>query len=325
MTDMKKSKIVITGGAGFVGSYVVEQLIDDGFENIVIVDNLFRGSRENIKESLLTGKATLIEGDIKDRNLLDNLFSGCDYCIHLAALRITHCAEHPREALETMYDGTFNVLEACVKHKVKKIIFSSTASIYGQADKFPTDELHHPYNNYTLYGAAKMANELMLRSFERMYGLPYIALRYFNIYGPRMDTFGKYTEVLIRWYRMIKEGKAPLIYGDGKQTMDFIYVGEVAKATIMALKSDCKNEVFNVAFGKETSLYELCNLLLKAMCSNLKPQFVDVPLERRKVEVFKRKADVSKAKKLLAFRAEISLGEGLTNLVKWLDSLEMTK
>jgi UDP-glucose 4-epimerase len=312
----------MTGGAGFVGSYVVDQLLREDVKEIVIIDNFIRGSQKNIETALQSPKVTVIEGDIREEQFLSKYFRGMDYCFHLAALRITHCAAEPREALDVMYKGTFNVLEACVQHQTKKLIFASSASIYGQADTFPTDEKHHPYNNVTLYGAAKMANELMLRSFQHMYGLKYNSLRYFNIYGPRMDIHGKYTEVFIRWYRLIKEGKEPLIFGDGKQTMDFIYIEEIARATILALKADVHSEVFNIAGGEETSLEELCYLLLEVMGSTLKPKYIPLPEERKNVEVVRRLANVSKAKKLIGFEARISLKEGIKRLVEWLDKQE---
>lgn len=317
--EIKNSRIIITGGAGFVGSFLVEQLLSEGVEKIVILDNFIRGSENNIRDVLDTGRVHLIKGDIRNLPLIIEAFSEMDYCFHLAALRITHCAAEPREALSTMYSGTFNVLEACVDHKLKKIVLASSASIYGQADVFPTPETQHPYNNYTLYGAAKMANELMLRSFYQMYGLDYVALRYFNIYGPRMDTHGKYTEVLVRWYRLIKEGKAPLIYGDGKQTMDFVYVGDIARANIAALKSDVTNDVFNIARGEETSLEELCYAMIDVMGVDIKPEYVPLPEARSKVEVLRRLADVSRARDRLGFEAKIPLKQGLKSLVKWLD------
>lgn len=321
MAEIRDARIFITGGAGFVGSYVTEQLIEAGAGEIIIVDNFFRGSRENISGAVSSGKVKVIEGDIRDAALMKELAKGVDYCFHLAALRITHCAAEPRQALEIMYDGTFNVLEACVANHVKKFIFASSASVYGQAEVFPTTEQHHPYNNYTLYGAAKMANELMCRSFAQMYQLPFVALRYFNIYGPRMDTFGKYTEVLIRWYHLIKEGKAPVIFGDGSQTMDFIYIEDIARASVLGLKADAVNQAYNIAFGKETSLKELCCALLAAMGSNLQPSFVPVPEERKKVEVMRRLADVSKARREIGFEAKIDLDEGLRRLVRWLDGV----
>lgn len=317
--DLNQKRILITGGAGFVGSFIIEQLLAEPIAEILVLDNFFRGSRENIAESLTSGRVKIVEGDIRDVSLLNEVFSGIDLCFHLAALRITHCAAEPREALTTMYDGTFNVFEACVNHSIKKVVFASSASVYGQADQFPTTENQHPYNNSTLYGAAKMANELMCRSFESMYGLKFNALRFFNIYGPRMDTFGKYTEVLIRWYHLIKQGEQPLIYGEGNQTMDFVYVGDIARANIQAMKSDVCNEVFNIARGQETSLKELCEALLEAMGSDIQPKFIPMPEERNKVEVMRRLADVSKARDLMDFTAQIDLKTGLKSLVKWLD------
>src|SRR3989344_267086 len=322
MPDLKNSRILVTGGAGFIGSFVVEQLLQEGVKEVVIIDNFFRGSRENLQACLKDKRVVVLERDIRDRDLIDAQFAGIDYCFHLAALRITHCAIEPRQALEIMYDGTFNVLESCVKHKIKKVLFASSASVYGQADTFPTKESHHPYNNQTFYGAAKLANELMLRSFYYMFGLSYNAVRYFNVYGPRMDTFGKYTEVFIRWHHLIKDGKEPLIFGEGNQTMDFIYIEEVARASILALKADVQNEVFNIASGTETSLKELCELLLKAMHSSLQPKHVPMPEDRKKVEVMRRLADIQKSKEKIGFESKVSLERGLVKLVQWLDKQE---
>ncbi len=324
MYDLKNKKILVTGGAGFVGSRIVEQLLQEDVREIVIIDNFIRGSKNNLRSVLRSNKIKLIEGDIRERAFLNQCFANMDYCFHMAALRITHCATEPREALEVMYDGTFNVLEACVAHRVKKLVLASSASIYGQADSFPTKEEHHPNNNHTLYGAAKMANELMCRSFYHMHGLAFTALRYFNIYGPYMDIYGKYTEVFIRWYHLIKEGKEPLIFGDGKQTMDFIYVDDIARASILALKADVKSDVFNIAGGKETSLEELCFLLLEVMESTLKPKYVALPDDRRKVEVWRRLADTTKAKRVIGFEAQVDLKEGLKKLIAWLDAQEKT-
>jgi len=325
MNELKNSRILITGGAGFVGSFIAEQLLNEDVKEIIILDNLIRGSKDNLKGILPSKKVKFLIGDIRDEDLLNELFKDMDYCFHMAALRITHCASSPREAQGVMFDGTFNVLEACVKHKIKKIILASSASVYGQADIFPIKEEHHPYNNVTLYGAAKLANELMVRSFYHMYGLEYTALRYFNIYGPRMDTHGKYTEVIIRWYDSIKDGKKPLIYGDGKQTMDFVFVEDVARANILALKADVIDEVLNIASGTETSLEQLCCLLIEVMGSNLKPEYVAMPDERKKVEVKRRWADISKARKMIGFEAKFTLREGLERLVLWLDRKEEAK
>lgn len=313
------SRVLITGGAGFIGSFITDQLVESGAGEVILLDNMLRGTRSNVANALSTGRVKLIEGTICDSSLLEELVAGIDYCFHMAALRITHCAEHPREALETMYVGTFNVAEACVKHSVKKLVAASSASIYGMADYFPTTERHYPYNNRTLYGAAKAANELMFRSFNEMFGLDYLAMRFFNVYGPRMDIHGRYTEVLIRWYRLIKDGKRPLIFGDGKQTMDFVYVEDTARSCVLAMQSDATDEVFNVAAGEEVSLEQLCWTLLRVMNSDIQPEYVPVPEGRQKVEVMRRLAEVSKADELLGFRTEVSLEEGLRRLVNWLE------
>lgn len=316
----KNSKILVTGGAGFVGSHIIDLLLKElDVKEVIVVDNFFRGLEENLTDALKTDKIKLSEIDIRDSNALDSILNGVDFCFHLAALRVTACAEAPREAVEVMINGTQNVIEACIKNGVHKLIAASSALIYGKADEFPTKESHSPYNNRTLYGALKASNELMYRAYKDMKGLNYVALRYFNIYGPRMDTKGAHTEVLIRWYKMIKEGKPPLIFGDGTQTMDFIHVKDVAKASLKALTADVTDEVFNVASGKETTLLQLCHTLLKVMKSPLQPEFVPLPEQRIKVEVTRRLADTQKAQKLLHFQSEISLEEGLQNLVDWLE------
>ncbi len=320
MNDLNASRVLITGGAGFVGSHIADQLIaGEGVREVILLDNLLRGSRRNVEAALRTGRARLVEGDIRNRALLDELLPGVDYVFHMAALRITRCAENPREALEVMYDGAFNVVEACVRHKVKKLVAASSASIYGTADLFPTREDHHPYNNRTLYGAAKAANELMYRAFNDMYGLPYVAMRYFNVYGPRMDTEGKYTEVLIRWYGLVKKGQPPLIFGEGDQTMDFVYVEDVARANVLAMKAPASDQVFNVACQRETSLRQLCHALLRAMGSTLEPKHVPLPAERKAVEVRRRLADTTSAREVLGFEARVGLEDGLGRLVRWLD------
>jgi len=321
--EIKDKRILVTGGAGFVGSYIVDQLLREGVREVVVVDNMYRGSMRNLADVISSGKVSVREIDIRDAAALDAAFAGIDYCFHMAALRITRCAEAPREGVEVMIGGTLNVIESCLKHGLKKLVAASSASIYGTADQFPTTEDHHPYNNRTLYGAMKMANELMYRAFNDMQGLNYNAMRYFNVYGPRMDTHGKYTEVLIRWYKLIKEGKAPLIYGDGSQTMDFIHVDDVARANLLALKSDVSDEVFNVGYSQEVSLLQLCKTLLEVMSSSVEPQLVPLPEQRKKVEVTRRLADVSKAKRLIHFEAAIPLKEGLRDLVKWLDKQQL--
>jgi UDP-glucose 4-epimerase len=213
-----------------------------------------------------------------------------------------------------LVDDTFNILEAAVNAKVAKVVAASSASVYGGADDFPTTELHHPYNNRTFYGAAKVFNEGMLRSFHEMFGLNYVALRYFNVYGPRMDAYGVYTEVLIRWMERIAAGQPPLIFGDGTQTMDFAHAEDIARSNVLAAKSDVTDEVFNIASGTETSLNQLVDILLKVMESDLRPEYGP---ERKVNPVPRRLAHVEKTKKMLGFETNISLEEGLRGLVKW--------
>ena len=239
---------------------------------------------------------------------------GMDAVIHMAALRITACAAEPREAFDTMCAGTFNVVDEARRDGIEKIVAASSASIYGLAEKFPTREDHHPYSDDTWYGASKILLEGLLRSYKVMHDLPYVALRYFNVYGPRMDIHGKYTEVLIRWMERIVAGQPPIIFGDGLQTMDFVYIDDVAKANVLALASDVSGEVFNVARGQETSLRDLAETLLKIMDSDLDIEFAP---ERSVNPVPRRLADTSKAERLLDFRADVSLEEGLDRLVKW--------
>lgn len=317
MSGLTGKRILITGGAGLIGSHIADHLVAKKPKEIIVLDNFTRGRRENLENAMAHRPITLINGDIRDRDVLANAAEGVDTIFHLAAIRITQCAEEPRLALEVLADGTFNVLEAAVKSNVRKVVASSSASVYGLADEFPTTERQHPYNNRTLYGAAKVFNEGLLRSFNDMYGLPYIALRYFNVYGPRMDVYGVYTEVLIRWMQRIKQGLPPLIFGDGQQTMDFVHVADIARANILAAESDVSDETFNVASGVETSLNDLAQALLKVMNSDLKPEYA---AERKVNPVQRRLADTSRAKKQIGFEAKISLEEGLQGLVEWWQS-----
>ncbi|MEQ1545110.1 NAD-dependent epimerase/dehydratase family protein [Methyloglobulus sp.] len=313
--EIKDSNILVTGGCGLVGSTTIDLLLRDySPARIVILDDLSRGTLANIEHSLKDPRVTLVRGDIRDVNVVHKATQGMDAVIHMAALRITACAADPRAAFGVMCDGSFNVVEAAQLADVKKIVTASSASIYGLADTFPTHEDHHPYNNRTLYGASKIMLEGLLRSYNDMHGLPYVALRYFNIYGPRMDIYGKYTEVLIRWMERIASGQPPLILGDGSQTMDFVYIEDVARSNILALESKAIDDVFNVASGQETSLNELASALLKVMGSNLKPEYGP---ERTVNSVSRRLADTTKAENKLGFKATIGLEDGLTRLVSW--------
>lgn len=313
--DIKDSSILVTGGCGLVGSTTIDLLLRDYSPGrIVILDNLSRGTLANVEQALQDPRVTLVRDDIRDIDAVHRATAGMDAVIHMATLRITACAAEPREALGVMCDGSFNVLEAAQAAGVKKVVAASSASIYGLAEVFPTREDHHPYNNRTWYGASKIMLEGLLRSFNDMYGLPYVALRYFNVYGPRMDIHGKYTEVLVRWMERIAAGQPPLILGDGTQTMDFVYIEDVARSNILALEADVEDDVFNVASGTETSLRQLADALLRVMGSDLEPEYGP---ERKVNPVSRRLADTSKAERLLGFRAEVGLDEGLARLVDW--------
>lgn len=311
---VKDSTILVTGGAGFIGSYVIEELIPLQPKKIVILDNLIRGTMENMKSFFNYPIIEFHQGDLRDTALLESCIAGCDYVFHMAALRINACAANPREGFDVMLKSTFEVADLCVKHKVKKVIYSSSASVYGLAQHFPTPETDNPYNNQTFYGAAKMWGEQLFRSFKFMYGLDYVALRYFNAYGPRMDTDGKYTEVMIKWLDCIRDGKNPLIYGDGSTTMDFVYVRDIAKANVAALQSDVTDEAFNIGNCEETSLKQLLDVLLKVNDSQLKPEFRE---ENSINPVSRRLADIGKAKSLLGFTPTVSLEQGMKELTAW--------
>jgi UDP-glucose 4-epimerase len=311
---MKDKRILITGGAGLIGSHIADLLAAERPREIVVLDNFVRGRRENLMQAASATPLTIIEGDIRDRALLERTFKGIDIVFHQAAIRITQCAEEPRLAFDVLAGGTFDVLEAAVKFGVSKVVAASSASVLGQAESFPTTEDHHPYNNRTIYGAAKAFNEGLLRSFADMYDLNYVALRYFNVYGPRMDVHGVYTEVLIRWMERIEAGLPPIILGDGLQTMDFVHVHDIARANILAAKGPVTDEVFNVASGIETSLNELAEMLLAVMGSTLKPEYGPA----RKVNaVARRLASTDKARDLIGFSAEVDMEAGLRDLVAW--------
>jgi nucleoside-diphosphate-sugar epimerase len=315
VADLKGKRVLVTGGAGFVGSHIVDLLNDENCAEIVAIDNMVRGRPENLADAMARGPVRLVHGDIRDRNLMASLVQAADIVFHQAALRITHCAAEPRAAMAVMVQSTFDLLELCVAHKIEKVVAASSASIYGMADEFPTAESHHPYSNRTLYGAAKTFNEGLLRVFDEMYGLDYVAFRYFNVYGPRMDIHGRYTEVLIRWMERLEAGLAPIIFGDGRQTMDFVHVRDVARANILGAKTDVRDEVFNIASGTETSLLQLARLLAKVMGrEGLEPEFGP---ERSVNPVPRRLASTEKGERLLGFRSGIPLEQGLRGLVDW--------
>lgn len=311
---MRNQRILITGGAGLVGSHLADRLVAEEPREIRILDNFVRGRREYLDWACAHGPVTVVKGDVREAALVRDVMGGVDLVFHQAAIRIIECADDPRQAFEVLCSGTFNVLEAAVKAKVGMVVAASSASIYGLAESFPTREAHHPYNNRTLYGAAKAFNEGLLRSFRDMYGLRTIALRYFNVYGPRMDAFGVYTEVLVRWMERIAAGQPPIIFGDGRQTLDFVHVNDVARANVLAARAQVDDDVFNVGSGQETTLFEAAQLLLEIMGSSLTPEFAP---QRRVNPVPRRLADVTRAREGLGFHAAVPLRAGLQGLVAW--------
>jgi UDP-glucose 4-epimerase len=308
------SQVVVTGGGGLIGSYVVDQLVDKGAAQVTVVDNFDRGDRSNLAKALKSNRVKLVEGDICDRQLMRELLGANDALVHMAALRITQCAQDPERARDVMLSAPFNMFLDAAKLKTKRIVAASSSSIYGQAEEFPTTERHHPYNDDTLYGATKLAVEGILRSFSKMYDLPSVTMRFFNVYGPRMDIHGVYTEVMVRWMERIAQGQRPIIFGDGQQSMDFTYVTDVAGSVVAALEADCRDLAFNVGTGRSTTLRELAKTLCEVMGTDLEPEFQP---PRGVSPVNYRLADTALAEKELGFRTQVDVREGLGHLVHW--------
>ena len=311
---LANSRVLITGGAGLIGSHIADRLAAESVAEIVVLDNFVRGRHENLARAKAGGRVTVVEGDIRDRALVAEAMQGIDVVFHQAALRITQCAAEPNLAIDVLVNGTATILQAAIEAKVRKVVAASSASVYGMADRFPTAESHHPYNNRTLYGAAKAFNEGLLRSFHDQHGLDYVALRYFNVYGPRMDTHGAYTEVFIRWMQRLAAGEPLTIFGDGEQTMDFIYVDDVARANILAATVPVTDRVYNVGTGTEVSLKEVAGLLTRVMRG--KSALVHEP-PRAVNPVPRRMADTWLAREELGFQAAVSFEDGLRELVSW--------
>ena len=314
LNKIQGSNILITGGAGFIGSFVVEELLKFNPNKIIIIDNLSRGSYDNMDSFIKNSCVKFIEEDIRNTVILDQNLNQVDYVFHMAALRINACAASPKDGFDVMLKSTFELAELCVKHQIKKVIYSSSASVYGLAQNFPTPETDHPYDNQTFYGGAKLWGEQLWRSYKFMYGLDYVALRYFNVYGPRMDTDGKYTEVMIKWLDCIRNATAPTIYGDGSTSMDLVNVKDVAKANVAALLAPITDEVFNIGNKEETSLKQLLHLLLNVNKSTISPQHKE---DNTINPVSRRVADNQKAYNMLNFEPAVSLTEGLLELSQW--------
>ncbi|EJL33368.1 nucleoside-diphosphate-sugar epimerase [Caulobacter sp. AP07] len=313
--DLSGRKVLVTGGAGFIGSRTVDHLLMAGAGEIVVVDDMVRGRRENLAVSLASGRVRLVRGDICDRVLMSDLVNGSDTVFHLAALRITQCAAEPRRAVEVMVNATYDLLETCVEANVRKVVMASSASIYGMASSFPTREDHNPYANRTLYGAAKAFGEGLLRTFNDMHGLDYVAMRYFNAYGPRMDVHGRYTEVLIRWMERVDAGLPPIVFGAGDQTLDMVHVDDIARANVLAACAPASDVALNIGSGSETSLARLAELIVQAM-GGKSLLLVHEP-ERAVNPVPRRLADISLAAERIGYAPRVSLEDGLRDLVAW--------
>jgi UDP-glucose 4-epimerase len=313
--SLEGATVLVTGGAGLIGSHTIDLLVEEGVAEVRVFGRRVRERHAAQPGEQSRTSIVPVMGDIRDRAVVARAVAGCEYVFHLVAIRNFLCAEQPRECVEVMVNGTFNVFEAGIESRVEKIVYASSASVYGAADVFPIDERHHPYNNRTLYGAAKVMNEGIARSFHDMYGLPAVGLRYFNVYGPRMNLTGADTAVLVRWLDCIDRGVPPRIHGDGSASLDYVYAGDVARANVLALRSDRTDDVYNVGSGTETTLLDLWQTMQRVTGAfHLSPTFH--PL--RKVDpVPRRVADMCRARRDLGFVAEVSLEEGLRRLVTW--------
>lgn len=310
--DMNDARVVLVGGAGFVGSHIVDRLLAEPVREIVVFDNFVRGTRENLAASVGSERVNIVEGSIADRAAVRDVLQGADGVFLLASLWLGECVSDPRSAWEINTFGTWNVVEACRDLGVRRIVYSSSASVYGDALFTPMTE-EHPFNNRTTYGATKIANEQMLRAIHEQHGLDYIGLRYMNIYGARMDYQGTYVSVIMKVLDRIFAGERPVIFGDGEQVYDFVYVDDVAEANVLGMKAACTDELFNVGMGVGTSINELVRLLLQITGSALEPEYR--PEEQSFVT--QRIGSVEKASRLLGFRATVPLAEGLRRVVSW--------
>jgi UDP-glucose 4-epimerase len=316
--ELKDSKVLVIGGAGFIGSFVVSELLKEFVAEVVVYDNFARGQKDYLIEQLKDPRCSIfpIGGDVREIDILDTAMQGKDYVICLAAMWLLHCKDYPRTAFEVNIAGTFNVLEACVKHKIKKLIWSSSASVYGDAVELPMTEAH-PYNNKNFYGATKIAGEAMATAFHDRYGLQVIGLRYMNVYGPHQDQTAAYTGVVPIMLNKIEANESPAINGDGSQAYDFIYVEDVAQCNVQALKSDVKFGMYNVGTEIQTSIRELCDLILELKNSDLEVTYKPYSADDARALVQNRIGSRKKAEEELGFLYKYSLREGLLKLIDW--------
>lgn len=314
MPDIRGSRVLVVGGAGLIGSHAVDALLQEDVAQIIVYDNFCRGSRDNLAAALRDPRVRIFEigGDILQTDILGQAMKESDHVIHLAALWLLQCHEYPRSAFDVNIRGTFNVLEACRDHGIQRLVYSSSASVYGDAVEIPMTE-EHPFNNRTFYGATKIAGEAMCRAFNERHGLPYVGLRYMNVYGARQDYKGAYIAVIMKILDRIDQGLPPIVYGDGSQSYDFIYVSEVGRANVCALKSDASDRFYNIGSGTRTSIKEVCELLLELTGSNLSIQYEPAG----PTFVTNRIGSTDRAQRDLGFRTAIGLREGLQKLIAW--------
>jgi UDP-glucose 4-epimerase len=316
--EIKDSKILVIGGAGFIGSFVVTELLKHPVKEVVIYDNFARGNKQYLQEQLKDERCSIFPfgGDIRETDILDTAIQGKDYVISLAAMWLLHCKDYPRTAFDVNIAGTFNVFEACVKHNIKKLIWSSSASVYGDALELPMTE-EHPFNNKNFYGASKIAGEAMATAFNDRYGLKIIGLRYMNVYGPHQDQTAAYTGVVPIMLNKIEANEAPSINGDGSQAYDFVYVEDVARANVQALLSDQDFGMYNVGTEVQTTINELCEMILKLKESDLKVQYNPYSEDDARSMVKNRIGSRVKAEQDLGFKYKYELKEGLEKLIQW--------
>lgn len=321
--ELNNSKCLVIGGAGFIGSFVVTELLKEKVAEVIVYDNFARGKKEYLDEALKDSRCKLhpAGGDIREIDILNDAMKGVDYVFCLAAMWLLHCKDYPRTAFDVNIAGTFNVLEACVKNNVKKLVWSSSASVYGDAVELPMTE-DHPYNNKNFYGATKIAGEAMATAFNDRYGLQVIGLRYMNVYGPHQDQTAAYTGVIPIMLNKIDANEAPTINGDGSQAYDFIYVEDVAKCNVKAMQSEVSFGFYNVGTQVQTSIKELCDTILRLKSSDLKVTYKPYSADDARALVQNRIGSREKAEKELGFKFTYSLEDGLNKLIAWRENPE---
>ncbi len=324
--ELKDKKVLVIGGAGFIGGFVVAELLKEPVKEVIIYDNFARGKMDNIKDSLKDTRCSIypMGGDVRETDILNDAMAGCDYVFHLAAMWLLHCKDYPRTAFDVNIAGTFNVLEACVKNKIKKLIYSSSASVYGDAVQVPMTE-DHPFNNKNFYGSTKIAGEAMCTAYNDRYGLEVIGLRYMNVYGPGQDQHAVYSGVIPIMLNKIDANEAPSINGDGSQAYDFIYVEDVARCNVAALKSSTKYGFYNVGTEIQTTIKQLCDTILDLKKSELKVKYVPYSADDARALVQNRIGSAVKAKEEIGFSYKYSLVDGLSKLIDWRNKTMKTK